>query len=113
VIVLDEHHRILRVSDLFDHRCRKLAIHILIGLPISRAKDRASVRDMRKWPKTLIGKSVIVSFFFLLSQPYPPQCVVRVLRRNAQPIIFVHNFSIGISAAVRNPCSIAGGENRL
>src|ERR1017187_4163858 len=71
------------------------------------------MRDMTKRPKALVGESVIVSFLLLLAQPYPPQGIARVFRRDAQPIMPVYHFFVRITAAMCDPCAVAGGEDRL
>src|SRR5271169_1983723 len=75
VIILDQNHGAWRVFDFLQHRISELAVDLLIMLPIGRAKDGAGMGNVAEWPKTLVGKTVIVAFLLLLAQPHPSQGV--------------------------------------
>src|SRR5580692_4661609 len=72
VIILDQNHWTRRVFDFLQHRVRELAIDLLIKLPVGRTEDGAGMGDMAEWPKTFVGKTVIVTFLFPLAQPNAP-----------------------------------------
>ena len=99
--------------DLFENRSGELAIDLLIVLPVLRPKDRARMSDMTKRPKPFVGKPVVVAFFFFFAQPYPAQGIARIVGRNAQAIVRVHHFGVGVSAAMCDPRSVAGVEHRF
>ena len=113
MVVLDQHHRLGRVLDLFEHCLGELAIDVLIVLPVLRPKNGPGVGDVTKRPQTFIRKAVVVTFFLLLAQPHPAQGIARIVGRNAQAIVRVHDFGVGVSAAVCDPGSIAGVEYRF
>ena len=113
MIILDQYHRLVRVRDFLDHRCCKFAVYFLIELPIERAKDWPSVGDVAQRPQTLIGKAIVVSFLLFLAQPHAPKGIARIIGRNPQPIVRVHHFGVGVSAAVRDPCAVASIKHRL
>src|SRR5580693_4792553 len=70
VIILDQNHRAGYVSDFFQHGVGELAVNLLVVLPVGGTEDGAGVRNMTEWPETLVGKTVVVAFLFLLVQPH-------------------------------------------
>ena len=113
VIVLNQNHGVGSVLDFLQHRRRELLVYILIVPPVGGAKNRTSMRDVAERPQSLVGKTVVVTLFLLFAEPHPAQAVARIVRRNAQSIVCVHNFHVGISAAVGDPGAVAGVEHRL
>jgi fumarate reductase subunit D len=66
VIVLDKNDGVGDVLDFLEDRVGKLAVYVLIVLPVGGAKERTSVRDMAERPEAFVGKAVVVAFFLFL-----------------------------------------------
>src|SRR5216683_2556879 len=113
MVVLHQNHRVNRAFHLFDDSVSELVVDSLVMLPIIGPEDRPGVRDVAERPKPLIGKPVVVALLFIFGEPYPPQRVLRILWRYAQTIMVVNRFHVGITAAVSDPCSVAGAEHRF
>src|SRR6266853_6116869 len=113
MVVLDQHERLFRLFDLLQYDLREFLIHALIVFPILRAKHRTRMRDMAKRPDSLVREPQIVSFLLFLGEPEAAECVTRMVRRNAQPVICIDGFPVRIRGAMCDPRAIAGAQNRL
>ena len=89
MVVLKQHNRVGDVLNLLKHRLRKLPVYGLVVLPVGGAEDRPRVRNMAEWPKTLIGKSVVVTFFLIFGEPHAMKSVVWIIRRNSEPVMLI------------------------
>ena len=69
--------------------------------------------DVAERPESLVGKTVVITLFLFLREPDAPQRVLRMLRRDPNPVASVHGVPIAAAAAVRDPGSGAGPHDRL
>ena len=113
VIILHKKQGMLRAGHLFEHGVGKLAIHLLIALPIGGAKERPRVSDVAQGPKAFVRKSVVVALFLFLGEPDAAKSIFRLVRRHAQTIVAIHRFAIRRSGAMSDPRAITGTQNRL
>ena len=100
MIVLDENERLGRrqfLEKAFGEFFIDLPVHLPVGFP----EDRPRVGDMTQGPQTLVGKSVVVPFLFLLGQPYPLENVVLVPGRHPELAWELTNFR----SALPLPCA--------
>src|SRR5205085_2227662 len=93
------------------HRFGKLLVHLFIMSPIRRPEQRPSMCNMAKRPQAFIGKAVVIAFFFLFAEPYPPQSVLWLVGWDGQPVVLVYGFAVGIPAAMGDPGSVARLQN--
>src|ERR1700675_3159391 len=54
-----------------------------------------------------------MAVFHFLRKPYTTQGVLRLVRRHADVILFVHSFSVGVARSRRDPDSVASAKNRF
>src|SRR5580700_10121681 len=108
MVVLNQYHRFGCLFDLLEYRSGELAIDLLIVLPVLGPEDGTRMSDVAERPKTFVSKPVVVTLFLFFAQPYPAQRIARIVRWHTQTIVCVYGFGVGISAAVCNPCSVAG-----
>ena len=95
------------------HSIGKFLVYGTVVFPVRFAKHRASMCDVAEWPKTFIGKTIVVAVFLLGAQPHAPQRIARFIRRNLQPIVAVRCFYIRIAASMSDSGPIAGTKNRF
>src|SRR5579864_8550183 len=107
MIILDEDKGLLCIGDLLEHGVGELAVDLLVVLPILGTKDRPCMRDVAKRPQALISESKVVAVFFLALEPYAPKRVLRLGRRHAEAIVFVHGFAVRVAAGLRDPGAVA------
>src|SRR5690348_2397863 len=100
MVVLNEQDRVLRSLHFLQDGPGKLAVHLLIVLPIAGPEERTRVRDVAQRPETFVGEAVVIAFFFFLAEPYTPQRVLWLIRGNGEAIMLVHSFAISVPASV-------------
>ena len=113
VIVLDEDDGRFGAFHFLEHGVGKVAIHALVIQPILGPKDRARVRDVTERPQTLVGKAFVVALLLRGGEPDAAQRVARVIRRNAETIVGIDGFAIGVAGTVRDPGAVAGEQHRF
>ena len=71
------------------------------------------MRDVAQRPETFVGKAEVEALFFFLGQPHAAQRVLRMIRRNAHAVVFIHGVAVGVAGGLRDPGSVAGAQDRL
>src|SRR5580704_6930130 len=100
MIILHQNDGVVLAFHFFEHRAGEFAVDLLIGLPIFDAEDGAGVGDVAERPDAFVRESVVVAFFFLASQPDAAQRVLGLGGRDAQAVMLVDRFMIGVASAV-------------
>jgi hypothetical protein len=112
VIVLNEHERRL-VAGLREHDVGEQSVHLPISVPVLGAEDRWRERDVAERPQALVRQTVVESLLLFFAQPDPPERVRRVVRRDTNPVPFVHHVAIRVPAPVCDPGSAARLHQRV
>ena len=110
VVVLDQNHGLGGIFNLLKHSIGEFLVDLPIVLPILCPKNRACVGNVAERPEALVGKTVVVTFLLFFVEPYTAQGVAGIVGRNAQAIVRVHGFHVGVSVAVGDPRPIASIE---
>ena len=97
VVILHQHHRVFRVRHFLQQGIGELPIHFLVMLPVVRAKQRPSVRDMAERPQAFVGEPVVISLLFFFGKPDAAQSVMRIVRRNRQAIMHIDGIDVAVS----------------
>src|SRR5208283_1802035 len=113
MVVLHQDDRLLDVLRFFQDRIREFSVDLLVIAPVGGSKQRTGVCYVAKRPQTLVGKAIVITFLFFLTQPETSQGIARVVGRNPQAVIEVHGFAVGIAAAMSDPGAIAGLQHWL
>src|ERR1700676_2719373 len=82
-------------------------------MPVPSTERWPRVRDVAQRPQSLVGEAEIKSLFLFRADPNPPQRVLRMIRRDAQPPVPVDGFPVGVTAPLRTPGSVAGLQDGL
>src|SRR5712692_377346 len=113
VIVLHQHHRPGCAFHFLQQGIGKFPVYRLIVAPVVGTKNRPRVSDVAKRPEAFVGKAVVISLLFFLSEPDSPKGIARIFRRYSQAVILINGFQVGITVPVRDPGTITCAEYRL
>src|SRR5208337_854375 len=89
----------------------KTLIDALIFAPIFRPKNGAGVGDVAERPEAFVGETFVVAAIFLGSEPDAAESVGGTRRGNAQVILMIDYFAIGVAGTVGDPGAVAGVEH--
>ena len=112
MVVLHQHDRVL-AARLLDHRIGEALVDLAVLLPVGFAEHRPHMGDMTQRPHAFVGETVVVALLLLVGHPDAAQQVVRRSAGYTQPILRVHDFGVGIAAAVGDPSPRTGPHHRL
>src|ERR1700730_8818934 len=113
VIILREKNRRFRALHFLQNDVRKSAIDFLILYPVLGPADWARMRDMAQRPESLVRKTFVIAFVFLIAKPHAAERVTWMIGRHAEPIVRIDDFAVGAARTVGDPGAIAGAQNRF
>ena len=113
VVVLHQENGRGHAGHFFENGVSKHTVHFLILVPVFGSEHRTGVGNVTKRPEPLVGEAVVVAALLLGRHPHATQGVSRAIWRDAQPVVFVDDDTVGIGRAVRNPRPVAREEHGL
>ena len=111
VIILNQHERRFGGFDFLQHGLREFFVDALVVLPIGGAETRTRVGDVAERPNAFVGEAEVVAVFLFLGEPDAAQRVMRMVGRDAQAVVLVHGFAVGVGGAVGDPRAVASVED--
>src|SRR4030042_2721581 len=113
MVILDQYQGLFGILHLLQSGRSEFLVDGFIIPPILRPEGWTCMRNVAERPEPLIGKSIVITFFFFFGEPDPFEDVLRLLWGNSDFTLVIHHLAVGITASMSNPGSSAGLEDRL
>ena len=113
MIILHQYDRPLDMAHFFEKRLGEQTVHFTVLKPVLFSKLRPHMCHMTERPQGVIGKTVIISFDFLGSEPYALQSIFWLVRGDLELAFRIRRFFVRVPASIRDPCTTACLHNWL